>query len=101
MVKRGRPSKIKTEVVDTEVSTPSSTKFERVFKNEDGSIDVWKFDMDKNPNGPYETIISYPKGTKTFEQIQEVLPKTKRKYLNPENGKEVAYTRAKELGLVS
>jgi hypothetical protein len=101
MIKRGRPSKIKTEVVDTEISTSSLTKFERIFNNEDGSIDVWKFDMNKNPNGPYEITISYPKGTKTFEQMQEALPKTKRRYLNPATGKEVAYTRAKELGLIS
>jgi hypothetical protein len=45
--------------------------------------------------------MEYPKGTKTFEQMQELLPKTRRRYLNPETGKDVAYTRAKELGLVS
>jgi hypothetical protein len=61
---------------------------------------VWWF-IRKNPNGPYETIMEYPKGTKTFEQMQELLPKTRRRYLNPETGKDVAYTRAKELGLVS
>jgi hypothetical protein len=44
--------------------------------------------------------MEYPKGTKTFEQIQEALPKTKRRYLNSETGKDVAYTRAKELGLI-
>jgi len=100
MIKRGRPSKIQIETAAAE-ALATSIKFERTFNNEDGSIDVWKYDMNKNPNGPYETITSYPKGTKTFEQIQELLPKTKRRYLNPETGKDVAYTRAKELGLIS
>lgn len=99
MTKRGRPSKIQVEAAAAE-ALAISIKFERTFKNEDGSIDVWKYDMNKNPNGPYETTTSYPKGTKTFEQMQEALPKTKRRYLNPLTGKEVAYTRAKELGLI-
>ncbi len=99
MAKRGRPSKIKTEAIDAEVSTLPLIKFERTFNNEDGSVDVWKFDMNKNPNGPYETTTSYPKGTKAFEQMQESLPKTKRRYLNPATGKEVGWLRYKQLGL--
>ena len=43
--------------------------------------------------------MEYPKGTKTFEQIQEALPKTKRRYLNPETGKEIGWLRYKQLGL--
>ena len=99
MAKRGRPSKQQVEAASAE-ALATSTKFERRYKSEDGSVEVWKFDMRKNPNGPYETIMEYPKGTKTFEQLQEALPKTKRRYLNPLTGKEVAYTRAKELGLI-
>jgi hypothetical protein len=100
MAQRGRKSKLQVEAEAAE-ALATSIKFERTFINEDGSTDIWKYDMNKNPNGPYETITSYPKGTKTFEQIQEALPKTKRRYLNPENGKEIGFTRAKELGLVS
>jgi hypothetical protein len=100
MSKRGRPSKQQIETAAAEALV-SSTKFERHYTNEDGSIQIWKFDLKKNPNGPYETILEYPKGTKTFEQLQSELPKTKRKYLNPKNGKYVNYLRAKQLGIVS
>lgn len=92
-MKRGRPKQILTTWVP-------QTKFERVYNNEDGSKQVWKYDLDKNKNGPIETTIEYPKGTVTYEQLQDALPKTKRKYLNPKNGRYVAYFRAKELGLV-
>lgn len=99
MAQRGRKSKLQVETEAAE-ALATSTKFERRYVGEDGSIEVWKYDVRKNSNGPYETTIEYPKGTKTFEQIQEALPKTKRRYLNPETGKDVAYTRAKELGLI-
>ena len=95
MSRRGRPKTILTE----ENIMPS--KFERVYKNSDGSKEIWKYDMSKNPNGPYETNIEYPKGTLTFEQIQEQLPKTKRRYLNEINGKYVNYLRAKQLGIAN
>jgi hypothetical protein len=100
MAQRGRKSKIQVEAEAAE-ALATSIKFERRFVGEDGSVEIWKYDIRKNPNGPYETIMEYPKGTKTFEQMQELLPKTRRRYLNPETGKDVAYTRAKELGLVS
>lgn len=95
MSKRGRPKK-QTEI---EVVVVNTTKFERHYTNEDGSVQIWKYDLKKNPNGPYETTLEYPKGTKTFEQLQSELPKTKRKYLNPKNGKYVNYLRAKQLGI--
>jgi hypothetical protein len=34
------------------------TKFERVYEDDD-SIDTWKYDLDKNPNGPIEVDIKY------------------------------------------
>jgi hypothetical protein len=92
---RGRPKK----QVQSEVVTTNLDKYERRYINEDGSIDIWKFDIKKSINGPYETITEYPKGTKTFEQLQSELPKTKRKYLNTKNGKYVNYFRAKQLGI--
>ena len=39
------------------------TKFERVYEDED-SISVWKYDLNKNPNGPVYTEIKYKKGFK-------------------------------------
>lgn len=98
MTKRGRPSVQSTKI---EVEVTNVTKYERHFINDDGSTEIWKFDMKKNPNGPYETILEYPKGTQTFEQLQSELPKTKRKYLNPKNGKYVNYLRAKQLGIAN
>jgi hypothetical protein len=100
MAQRGRKSKLQVETAAAE-ALALSIKFERRYVGEDGSVEVWKFDTRKNANGPYETTMEYPKGTKTFEQIQEALPKTKRRYLNPETGKDVAYSRAKELGLIN
>jgi hypothetical protein len=91
---RGRPKTILTE----ENMRPD--KFERIYLDEDGTKQIWKYDITKNATGPYETTIEYPKGTKSFEQIQELLPKTKRKYINPNNGKIVSYQRAKELGIL-
>jgi hypothetical protein len=32
--------------------------------------------------------------------VEDKLPKTKRRYINPKTGKEVAYSRAKELGII-
>jgi hypothetical protein len=78
-------------------------KFIREFKFDDGRSQKWHYDLDKSPNGPIEVELFYPK--EWFkDEIDEVendkLPKTKRKYLNPANGKLVAYTRAKELGII-
>ena len=100
MAQRGRKSKLQVETEAAE-ALATSIKFERHYVDEDGSVEVWKYDIRKNPNGPYETAMEYPKGTKTFEQMQELLPKIKRRYLNPETGKDVAYSRAKELGIIN
>jgi len=44
--------------------------------------------------------ISYPSTYVSFDDEQAELPPTQRKYLNPNNGKWVAYGRAKQLGLI-
>ena len=44
--------------------------------------------------------ITYPKDYKDFDETQDNLPKTKRMYVNPKNGKLVKFFRAKQLGLV-
>ena len=92
---KGRP------VEQTVESQPR--QFIREIKYKDGVIQKWHYNLDTNPNGPFEVEMIYPQGF--FEdEIDEIendkLPKTKRKYLNPANGKMVAYTRAKELGIV-
>ena len=89
-LKAGRPSESKAE--------DQPTKFTRVHQDPDGYKQIWYFDLDKSPNGPVMVEIFYPEGYVESER-EENLPKTKRKYLNPANGKMVNYQRAKELGL--
>jgi hypothetical protein len=65
---------------------------------------VWYYDLEKFPNGAYKTEIFYPSN---FQSKEEELTKsnkkvslTKQTWINPLNGKEVGYTRAKALGLI-
>jgi len=37
-------------------------KFEVVYKDDDGTESVWKYDLKKFPNGPIEVITKYPAG---------------------------------------
>jgi len=84
------------------------TKFERFYNNYDGTTEIWKFDLDKQPNGPVEVNISYDKNIlkelkskeKKEELDQSKLPKSKRKYIHPKTGKEIGYTRAYNLGII-
>ena len=91
MSKKGRPVEKVTEA--------PPRKFTREFNYPDGVSQKWHYNLDKNPNGPISVELFYPEGY-FVEDRNENLPKTKRKYLNPANGKMVAYTRAKELGLI-
>lgn len=50
---RGRPKEIPIE--------PPKTKFTRVYEDE-LTIETWKFDLNKNPNGPIEVDIKYKSG---------------------------------------
>ena len=79
-------------------SPPVNLKKEYVYSDE-VSTDTWifnskgqllevKFDWDKK----------YLKKYKDDIEFQLSLPKSKRQYLNPENGKFVGYARAKALG---
>jgi hypothetical protein len=38
------------------------TKFEHVYKDDDGFESVWKYDLKKFPNGPIEVTNKYPTG---------------------------------------
>jgi len=91
--KRGRPPVVKNIDADLNV-------FNRIYNYENGIMETWKYDLLKNKNGPIEIDITYPKGFKSMEDIQEELPKTKRKYFYEESGKWVNYTRAKEVGII-
>lgn len=94
-MKRGRPP-----VIDP-VQTEPLRKFTREYKEYTGHRSVWTYDLDKNPYGPIMVEEFYPKGsTVDPDPTDESIPKTKRKYVNPVNNKLVAYTRAKELGLI-
>ncbi len=77
----------------------------RTINYDDGTIGIWKYDLSKSKNGPYEVEIIYPKGYKHQDEIiikeQSNLPLTKRMFLNPINGKMVGYFRAKNLGLIT
>lgn len=78
--------------------------FQREYKNLDGTIDIWKYDISKNPTGPYEVEVIYPKSFKSPSELldkeNDKLPLTKRKYINPVNGKLVSYQRAKMLNII-
>jgi len=94
-MKRGRPP-----VIDP-VQTEQPRKFTREYKDYTGHRSVWTYNLDINPFGPIMVEEFYPKGsTQEPDETDESIPKTKRKYVNPKNGKLVAYTRAKELGLI-
>ena len=94
---RGRPK---------ENIEPLTGKYKRIYENEDGTINTWYYDTDRTTRGPVKVEITYPKDYdfRTEDDIlnedNENLPKTRRKYINPKNGKLVGYTRARALGII-
>lgn len=61
---------------------------------------VWHYNWDKNPlNGIISTDNNEVIDGNEIVINDEDLPLTKRKWINPVNGKEVGYTRAIQLGL--
>lgn len=89
-MKRGRPPEQPAEVKE---------KYTRVVKHSDGSVTTWFYDLSKTKDGPIKTETKYPKGMLDWGQVQESLPKTKRKYAL-DDGRIVGYTRARELGVI-
>lgn len=83
----------------------NTRKFQREFKDSDGTISIWKYNLDKFERGPIEVEIVYPKDFLTPEQelkkANKKLPKSQQQFLNPANGKMIGYYRAKTLGLVN
>jgi hypothetical protein len=48
-------------------------KFEHVYKDDDGFESVWKYDLDKFPNGPISVENKYPAGyVKDLKQKQKL-----------------------------
>jgi hypothetical protein len=92
MGKRGRPKVQKQE--------ENPTKFTRDITYNDGVKISWTHDLSKRKLGPIMVELYYPKDYATFEEEQELIPPTQRKYLSPHTGKWVAYQRACALGLV-
>lgn len=80
--------------------TPPPRQYTRVFDSEEGVTETWHYNLDKAPNGPYKVDIKYSTNHLTFEEQNELLSKTHRKYYNPANDKYVGYGRAKQLGLL-
>jgi hypothetical protein len=37
-------------------------KFEHIYKDDDGGESIWKYDLDKFPNGPISVEQKYPAG---------------------------------------
>ena len=94
-MKKGRPP-----IVESTQTSPTR-KFTREFNDSSDTRSVWTYDLDKNLNGPISVEQFYLKGSKEEPDETDIsIPKTKRKYYNPKNGKLIAYTRAKELGLI-
>lgn len=79
-------------------------KFTRERVDSEGVTHIWKYNLDKFKNGPYEVELVYPKSFETPAEkairANKKLPKSQQKFLNPSNGKMVGYYRAKTLGLI-
>jgi len=87
MEKRGRPKESHTD------PSQQPTKFTRKVTHPSGNYSIWTYDLSKSSNGPISVEIAYPAGFIFQAEVDEKLSKTKRKYLNPKTGREVAYFR--------
>lgn len=95
MENRGRPK---------ENNAPPPRQFTREYKEHTGQTEIWTYDLDKFERGPISVEINYIKNyespSQKMDRVNKSLPITKQMFLNPKNGKYVAYTRAKMLGLI-
>ena len=90
MAKRGRPKDTPVEEI---------VKYTQVVEHSDGAVTTWYWDKSIKTEGPIKTVTKWPKGALDFEQVQEALPKTKRKYAL-DDGRIVGYARARALGFI-
>lgn len=110
--KRGRPTVDKEQ---QKVETIQNNIYNRDFVNKDGTTDRWYYNLNKYPRGPYKVEcdiynvepVPTQKPGKTTEVLNQDelvnnmnVKKTKRLYINPNNGKVIGYTRARMLGLI-
>jgi hypothetical protein len=79
-------------------------QYQREFINDDGTTEIWTYDLDKFDRGPIESTTIYAKDYKSPLEIIKAenknVPLTKQQWLNPANGKMVGYARAKSLNLI-
>ena len=62
-------------------------KFEHVYKDDDGFESVWKYDLDKFPNGPISVENKYPPGYIKNLTQQQKLAKLEKKQSTLERAK--------------
>ena len=75
----------------------------RKWKSDNGDTNILKFDISKSRNNPISTELISVKEEVYIDEPEldnDDLPKTKRKYINPTNGKLIGYARAKNLRLI-
>lgn len=76
----------------------------KTFKELNGVTHTWFFKKDQLNLGPFKVTIDYPKDYSSEEEDRKTsnkkVSKTKQRFINPNNGKEVSYQRAKQLGLI-
>jgi len=75
-------------------------QYKQVFVSEDKVKVTWTWDSSKFKRGPISVDIDYPKNFKDFEEEQEELPVTKRKYFDEQEGYYVGYQTAKKKGII-
>ena len=54
-------------------------KFEIVYKDDDGSESIWKYDLDKFPNGPISVENKFPAGYDKMMKKQQKEAKLEKK----------------------
>ena len=91
MAQRGRPT---LEIQEQPV------KFTREFVDNEGVKSIWKYDLNVTTTGPVSVEQVYPKNWKSWEELNDALPITKRMFYNEETGGLVSYGRAKQLGII-
>ena len=98
MAKRGRP------IYSSTLPEDQPRKFTREYNDKKtGYKSVWTYDYNKFKNGLVSVEIFYPETEKAVfvqDPTSKNIPKTRRKYINPKNGKLIAFFRAKQLGLI-
>jgi hypothetical protein len=91
MAQRGRPA---LEIQEQPI------KFTREFVDNEGVKSIWKYDLNVTTTGPVSVEQVYPKNWKSWEELNDALPITKRMFYNEETGGLVSYGRAKQLGII-